>query len=164
VRRIAKLILAALGAALLLFLLIQLVPYGRDHTNPPLVRELAWDSVQTEQLARRACYDCHSNETAWPWYSNVAPVSWLLQRHVVEGRAELNFSEWGAGREGEEAEELAEVVLEGGMPPRSYLLLHPEAILSRAEKEALAQGLAATAGGFWQPGMDLEVHDEEEDD
>lgn len=162
-RRMGKFLLVVLGAAAVLLLLIQLVPYGRNHTNPPLVREPAWDSPQTQQLAQRACYDCHSNETVWPWYSNVAPMSWLLQRHVDEGRDYLNFSEWGAGREAEEAEELAEAVLEGEMPPRSYLPLHPEASLSRPEKEALAQGLALTAGGSWSPGMDGD-EDEEDDD
>jgi hypothetical protein len=162
-RREGKFLLAVLGAAAVLLLLIQLVPYGRNHTNPPLVREPAWDSPQTQQLAQRACYDCHSNETIWPWYSNVAPMSWLLQRHVDEGRGYLNFSEWGAGREAEEAEELAEVVLEGEMPPRSYLPLHPEASLSRAEKEALGQGLAQTAGGSWSPGMDWDEDEEDGD-
>jgi hypothetical protein len=161
-RRLGKLLFALFSAVLLLLLLIQLVPYGRDHSNPPVVREPGWDSPHTQELARRACFDCHSNETAWPWYSNVAPLSWLLQRHVDEGRAELNFSEWGTGREGEEAEELAEVVFEGEMPPRSYLPLHPEAILSRGEREALAQRLAATAGSSWQPGLERE--DEEDDD
>jgi hypothetical protein len=162
-RRLGKLLLTILGAAAALLLLIQLIPYGRNHTNPPVVREPAWDSPQTQQLAQRACYDCHSNATVWPWYSNVAPMSWLLQRHVDEGRDYLNFSEWGAGREGEEAEELAEVVLEGEMPPRSYLPLHPEASLIRPEKEALAQGLALTAGGSWSPGI-VRGEDEEDDD
>lgn len=163
-KRLSKLALAVLGVALVLFLVIQVVPYGRDHDNPPVVSEPAWDNPQTEQLAEAACYDCHSNETAWPWYSYVAPMSWMLQRHVDEGRAELNFSEWGLQREdgeGEEAEELVETILEGEMPPASYLPLHPEARLSAAEKEALAQGLAATAGVFWQPGMKLEDEDDD---
>lgn len=163
-KRLGKLILAVLGAAVGLFLLIQLAPYGRDHDNPPVVSEPSWDSPQTEQLARVACYDCHSNETIWPWYSNVAPISWLTQRDVEEGREYLNFSEWGSGQEGEEAEELVEVVLEGEMPPATYLPLHPAARLSEAEKETLAQGLAATAGINWQPGMRLEDEEHEEDD
>ena len=162
-----RLILAVLGVALVLFLVIQLVPYGRNHTNPPVVSEPAWDSAQTEQLARQACFDCHSNETVWPTYSNVAPFSWMLQRHVDEGRQVLNFSEWGmqtGEEEGEEAEELVETVLEGEMPPASYLPLHPEARLTAAEKDTLAQGLAATAGVSWQPGMSLEHGEGEEDD
>ena len=77
-----------------IFALIQAVPYGRSHTNPPVTAEAPWDSARTRELAVRACYDCHSNETTWPWYSNVAPMSWLVQRDVDEGRGVLNFSEW----------------------------------------------------------------------
>ena len=71
------------------FILIQFVPFGRDHTNPPTSKEPAWDSPETKALIRRACFDCHSNETTWPWYSNVAPVSWLTQRDVNGGRGHL---------------------------------------------------------------------------
>jgi hypothetical protein len=127
-----------------IFGLIQLVPYGRDHTNPPVLQEPAWDSAQTRALAVRACYDCHSNETVWPWYSNIAPVSWLVQRDVEEGRRRLNLSEWGTRRQ--EADEAAEVVQEGEMPPSFYLPLHPAARLSSQEKSALVQGLVATFG------------------
>lgn len=131
---------AALVAGLVV---IQLVPYGRDHDNPPVVAEPAWDSAQTRELALRACFDCHSNETVWPWYSNVAPVSWLVQHDVEEGRAELNYSEWNRPQEGEES---AETVREGSMPPSSYLLTHADARLTDAELTALAEGLAATFG------------------
>lgn len=123
---------------------IQLVPYGRSHANPPVVAEPTWDSARTRELAVRACFDCHSNETMWPWYSNVAPVSWLVQRDVDEGRAKLNFSEWTAPAE--EAGESAETVREGEMPPRVFLLTHPEARLSAAEKDELARGLATMFG------------------
>ena len=94
----------------------------------------------------------HSNETVWPWYSNVAPVSWLVQHDVDEGREHLNFSTWNQRQgergeeEGEESEELVEVVREGSMPPRNFLLTHPEARLSDAERAALIEGLAATTG------------------
>src|SRR5215831_3235209 len=74
--------------------LIQLIPFGREHTNPPVTQEPAWDSPGTRELAKRACFDCHSNETVWPWYSRVAPVSWLTQRDVNGGRRHVNFSEW----------------------------------------------------------------------
>ncbi len=128
------------------FVLMQLVPYGRNHNNPPVVSEPNWDSPETRALAVRACYDCHSNETRWPWYTNVAPFSWLIQREVNEGREELNFSTWGQSGEGEEGGELAESVYEGGMPPPQYLLLHPTARLTDAEKQALARGLRAIGG------------------
>ena len=147
-----KLILLFLGLIAGGFLLLQLVPFGRDHNNPPVVSEPNWQNPQTQALAERACFDCHSNETIWPWYSHVAPVSWLVQNHVVEGRQQLNYSEWGNGRgEGEEGEEMAEVIYEGEMPPSSYLITHPEARLTDAEKEVLARGLMALSGGRNEP-------------
>jgi hypothetical protein len=108
-----------------------------------VVAEPSWDSAQTRELNIRACYDCHSNETVWPWYSNVAPVSWLVQRDVDEGREELNYSQWNGAQEGEES---AATVREGSMPPRSYLLTHHDARLTDAELAALENGLAATFG------------------
>jgi mono/diheme cytochrome c family protein len=124
-----------------LALLIQLVPYGRNHTNPPVTQEPNWDSPQTRALAKRACFDCHSNETAWPWYTNVAPASWLTQHDVEEGRQILNFSEWGSQVRLRDIEEVGEVVLDGKMPPLQYTPIHPEARLSAEEKQTLATGL-----------------------
>jgi hypothetical protein len=123
---------------------MQLVPYGRAHTNPPVAAEPEWDSETTRNLAARACYDCHSNQTEWPWYSNVAPVSWLNQWDVDRGRGKLNFSEFD--REQRDARKAAREVQEGDMPPWYYLPAHPEAQLSDAEKQALIQGLRATLG------------------
>ena len=137
-----KLLVAAPLVVLGLLVVAQLVPYGRDHDNPPILAEPGWNSSTTRTLAKRACFDCHSNETTWPWYSNVAPVSWLVQNHVDEGRRELNFSEWT--RSYREADEAAETVRSGEMPPRSYLMTHPEAQLTDAEREQLARGLDAT--------------------
>ena len=122
----------------------QVIPYGRNHENPPVAAEPSWDHPSTRALAARACFDCHSNETRWPWYSYVAPTSWLVQSHVNEGRRVLNFSQWNARYK--EAHEASETVREGTMPPRSYLLLHPEARLQPAESNALARGLDATLG------------------
>ena len=79
---------------LLAAVLIQLIPFGRTHLNPPQTKEPSWNSPDTRALFRRACFDCHSNQTVWPWYSHVAPVSWLLQRDVNGGRSHLNFTEW----------------------------------------------------------------------
>ncbi len=121
------------------FLLIQLVPYGHNHTNPPVVQEPQWDSPQTRALAARACFDCHSNETAWPWYTNVAPASWLIQHDVEEGQRQLNFSEWNKLQR--EARNAGRVVQRGELPDPKYLPLHPDARLTDAEKQALIQGL-----------------------
>jgi hypothetical protein len=124
------------------FLAIQLVPYGRDHSNPPVTGEPTWDAPETRALAKQACFDCHSNETEWPPYASIAPASWLVQRDVNEGRAVLNFSEWT--RPQEEAKEAAEEVREGEMPPTAYTLVHAHARLNPADRDRLAQGLAKT--------------------
>lgn len=113
-------------AALVVFILIQLIPYGRNHTNPPVTAEPAWDSPQTRTLAVRACFDCHSNQTTWPWSSNVAPVSLLVQHDVDGGRRRLNFSQWNGARE---SGELSRMVSRGSMPPWFYVIMHPNANL-----------------------------------
>jgi len=143
----------ALGALVFLFAVIQAVPYGRDHGNPPVRQEPAWDSPQTRSLAVDACFDCHSNQTAWPWYSHIAPVSWLVQRDVDNGREALNFSEWDREQEGED---VVEVVQEGEMPPDYYGWLHPKGRLSSDERQALIRGFEAMFG----PGEEGEGEDE----
>ncbi len=130
--------------AIVVGVLIQLIPFGRQHTNPPVTQEPQWDSPATRELARRACFNCHSNETTWPWYSSIAPVSWLAQRDVNGGRSHLNFSEWTklqrhAGHVGEE-------IRGGNMPPWFYLPMHAEAKLTAAERAQLIAGFAKTPG------------------
>jgi len=145
-----------------MLLVMQAVPYGRSHANPPITGEPAWDSPQTEALARRACYDCHSNETRWPWYASIAPVSWLVQRHVSDGRSELNFSKFDQPQK--EAHESAEKLEEGEMPMWEYIILHPESRLSDVEKRALLRGLQATFGGESNEENELHHDDDEHDD
>ena len=128
---------------LVLLLAIQLVPYGRDHGTPAGGRPIAWDSPRTEQLMTEACLDCHSNLTRWPWYSNVAPVSWLVQADVDGGRSELNLSTGDV-----ELEEMIETIREGSMPPWQYKPTHPGARLSEQERLDLISGLEATFGGL----------------
>lgn len=133
-----------LAVVLVVLVLIQLVP-GRNHQNPPVTGTPKWDSPRTEELFKRACNDCHSNETVWPWYSNVAPVSWLINLDVKVGRSKFNVSEWG--RPGKnEGEEAAAETRDGKMPPWFYLPAHPEAKLTAAEKDELVKGLVATFG------------------
>lgn len=127
-------------ALFLLFLLIQLIPV--DRANPMANVEPQWDTDHTRELAKAACFDCHSNETTWPWYAKIAPVSWLTAHDVNEGREYLNFSEWGSRRM--ETHEIAEVIDEGEMPPWYYVLVHPDAKLSDAEKQQLIDGLNVT--------------------
>lgn len=127
---------------LVLFGILQLLPFGRDHSNPSVVQEPDWDSPETRALAKRACFDCHSNETVWPWYANIAPASWLVQRDVEQGRKKINFSDWS--RRDVDAEDIREVILEGEMPLPTYLLMHPGARMTDEEKIRLIEGLERT--------------------
>ncbi len=144
---------AALAAA-------QLVPYGRDHSNPPVAAEPAWDSPKTRDLAARACFDCHSNETEWPWYSHVAPVSWLVQNDVVVGRSKLNWSEWN--RPQDEADEAADSLRSGEMPIAAYRWIHPHAQLTATERADLESGLVRTFGGGEESGETAESSEPDE--
>jgi hypothetical protein len=127
-----------LGGGLLLALVVaQFIPV--DRSNPP---ETGMIDVPHEVHAvlERACFDCHSHRTVWPWYSYVAPVSWMVAHDVEEGRAEMNFSRWTdvpAERRARLAHEIWEEVEEGNMPPRKYRVAHPAAKLSSEELSAL---------------------------
>jgi hypothetical protein len=142
VMRFLKGFLWTLAVFVGLFGLMQLVPYGRTHSNPRVRQEPQWDSDRTRDLAKRACFDCHSNETRWPWYANVAPMSWVVQRDVDAAREVVNFSEFN--RPQDLAPYSALSVRSGGMPPTKYRVAHPEADLTPEETEALAKGLDAT--------------------
>lgn len=130
---------------LVLLVVIQFVPYGREHPNPPVTGEPTWDSPNTKALFDRACADCHSHNTKWPWYASVAPVSWLVTHDVLEGREHFNVSAWGTQKHNE-GEEAAEELEEGEMPLVIYVPLHPEAKLTDDEKQQLIAGLKATFG------------------
>jgi mono/diheme cytochrome c family protein len=130
---------AGIGLVALL-ILIQFIPVS--HANPGVTQEVQWDSPQTQELAQRACFDCHSNETTWPWYSYVAPASWLVIHHVDDGRRRLNFSEWDQPNENER--EITKTISSDQMPLWDYLLLHPEAKLTDAEQQVLLDGLKQT--------------------
>lgn len=131
-------------AVVILFIVIQFLPVGGDRDNPAVLAEPVWDSPETRATFFRSCADCHSNETEWPWYSYVAPVSWLVTSDVEEGRSEFNVSEWG--RAEQHGDEAAEEVEEEKMPLPIYLPLHPEARLSESERAKFVEGLVATFG------------------
>lgn len=121
---------------------MQFVPISR--TNPPVQGTVQWDTPQTQQLVSRACMNCHSNETEWPWYSYVAPGSWITAVHVTSARQQFNLSELtrlSSSRKIRLARDMAGRIRDGVMPPVDYLMLHPEARLTPAEKEQLIQGL-----------------------
>jgi len=116
---------------------IQFIPV--DRSNPPVEEEIVV-APQVQAILKRACYDCHSNETKWPWYSQIAPVSWLLAWDVHEGREELNFSTWNRyspKKRNKFIKEIWEEIEEGEMPPWFYLPLHPEGSLSDQDRTLL---------------------------
>jgi hypothetical protein len=122
-------------ATLIALVAAQALPVPR--TNPPVSGELV-AAAPIAQILRRACYDCHSNQTVWPWYSAIAPVSWLVVHDVEEGRRELNFSTWAvydAARRRKKLGESRQEMIEGEMPPWMYVLMHAEARLSPAERD-----------------------------
>lgn len=136
------------GKIILILLLlaggIQLIPINRS--NPPVTAELN-APAEVMALLRPACYDCHSHETVWPWYSRVAPVSWLVASDVWEGRKHLNFSRWGEmspAAEAKQRKEIREAVNEEEMPPWVYLLNHPEAKLSKEQRRRLTNWAAGS--------------------
>ena len=122
---------------------IQFIPYGKNHTNPSVVSEPQWDSPKTKAIFMRVCANCHSNNTTWPWYSSLAPASWLILRDVEEGRKHFNVSMWGPQKVNK-GREAADMVQEGEMPPWYYVLGHPEAKLTENEKADFIAGLSAT--------------------
>lgn len=116
---------------------IQLVPVER--TNPPVTAEIQ-SPAEVQAILKRACYDCHSNETIWPWYSYIAPISWRVAGHVDHGRGDLNFSTWGDLPTDEHEklrQEIGEEVEKGGMPLPDYLRMHSEARLSQQDVATL---------------------------
>lgn len=141
VRRLLKGSLVGLALIAGLFVLMQIVPYGRTHANPPTTKEPLWNSGRTRALAVRACFDCHSNHTKWPWYANVAPFSWVVQFDVEAARSIVNFSEWD--RSYDLALYSGQSIRTGNMPPVKYKMAHPEANLTEQELRELATGLDA---------------------
>ncbi len=134
-----KILLWVIGILLLIFALMQAVPYGRStHTNPPATNPFTWTDPNAEAIAKVSCYDCHSNETNWWWATNIAPFSWLVQADVNGGRERFNFSDY----DGQPSADELQRAVNNGMPPFQYTLIHRNAKLSDAEKQTLVQGYA----------------------
>lgn len=140
-RKIARIVMIIIGAGMAV---LQFIPSSFDRTNPPVTGEPAWDAPDTRATFMTACGDCHSNETRYPWYSRIAPGSWLIESDIREGRKHFNISEWDRSQRG--ADDAAEEVRRGAMPVGPYLLMHPEANLSAAEKKRFVEGLHKTFG------------------
>jgi hypothetical protein len=141
-----KMIFVIILLLLVAFAVIQFIPV--DRSNPPVETEIP-TPPQVKTVLRSACYDCHSNETTWPWYSYIAPISWLVAHDVHEGRDELNFSTWNRYNTKQQVEKLKktlEEIEEDEMPPWFYMVVHRDIQLSALERAALqtwARGSAA---------------------
>jgi hypothetical protein len=140
----ARLLTVIFAATLSTMVTIQAIPYGRAHSNPPITGEPDWATPRTRELMVRACFGCHSNEVEYPAYASVAPISWVVEAHVAEGREKVNYSEFDSRQRG--ADETIEVIQEGSMPPAYYTRFgrHPEAKLTSTEIQELIEGLRAT--------------------
>jgi len=128
-------------------LAVQFVPVQR--TNPPVKSDVS-APPGIEATLRRACYDCHSNETRWPWYSRVAPISWLAQREVELGRKEINFSEWGEYYPATRKRKLQwmdRAIRQEAMPPWSYRIVHPDARITQEDRAALERWIDSEISG-----------------
>lgn len=132
-----------LGSVVVGLILLQLLPLTQDFSNPPVLSEPTWNSQRTLALAQRACWDCHSNETRWPWYTRVAPFSMVIRKDVEMGREVMNFSEWKEGGKAK-IEDITETITKAEMPLSYYVILHPEADLTNGERGELINGLIAT--------------------
>ncbi len=139
-----KITLIGIVIVLIVFIAIQFVPQSLSHENPAVTEEPQWNSLETRATFFKACANCHSNETAFPWYSTIAPVSWLIENDVTSGREHFNISEWD--RKKQNGDKAAEEVQRGSMPIGLYLLMHSEANLNAAEKKKFVEGLTATFG------------------
>jgi hypothetical protein len=123
-----------------LFVLIQFVPYGRDHSNEPGTNPFTWSSPTAEAIARKSCYDCHSNDTKWWWAVKIAPFSWLAKHDIDGAREVFSFSDWDGSLTTEELQN----AVNSNMPPFQFTLLHPDAKLSDAEKQTLVDVFQAS--------------------
>ena len=135
------------GAAIVIFLLLQLANPAR--TNPPVVADMMATNAPPPQVAdlfHAACYDCHSHETKWPWYSHVAPVSWLVGSDVKDGRHHLDLSNWPFAHpdwQVRRLENMSDEIHSGDMPPWQYTLIHTDARLTDSQRKEMTDWLNA---------------------
>jgi hypothetical protein len=149
-KKIIKIVFLVLAAALIV---IQLFRPERQTTNEITENHITKklnvpDNVQT--ILKRSCYDCHSNHTVWPWYTNIAPVSWLVADDVKRGRAKMNFSEWGklsVSKQEKKLTDICDEITESEMPPKNYLLVHPDAKLTQQDKDLLCGWVRSLGAG-----------------
>lgn len=135
-------------AALIFIVFLFVIQVIRIDRSNPFVHSDPEVDPAVKSILRKACYDCHSNRTAWPWYSGLAPVSWLVGKDVREGRRHLNFSEWNTLDErtrSHKMQEIAEEVESGRMPPWYYSRMHGDSRLKPSEKDQITAWASAAA-------------------
>jgi len=137
-----------------IIILIQVFPGKRPDVtlvNPNDIHQEILIDAQVSQILKSACYDCHSNESRYPWYTDIVPVSWLIIHDINEGRSELNFSEWlnySVKRKAHKLEEIVEVVESGEMPMKAYTILHAEARLTDEQINLITKWAKSTSGRY----------------
>ena len=137
-----KVLSILVGVGILVFILIQFIPFGHEHANPAMVSEPQWSSPEARALVKQNCFQCHSNETDWTWYSNIAPASWLIQYDVNAAREQFNFSDWNNNPG--DLNEMTRVIKAGRMPPIQYTIFHPSAKLNAQQKQDLINALTSS--------------------
>lgn len=146
-RRAKKILLTLL----IVFITIQFIQPAHNKSEQVLSTDFAKtysvpDSIQL--ILKKACYDCHSNSSSYPWYSNIQPVAWMMARHISKGKENLNFSDFGSysgRRQISKLKDIANQIKDDEMPIASYKLMHPDARLSQAEKKMIIDWINATA-------------------
>jgi hypothetical protein len=141
-KKIIKIILIVAVAALVIIQVFRPDKTSSSDVTADDITKKMQVPENVQQILKRSCYDCHSNQTTWPWYSNVAPMSWLVAKDVRNGRGKMNFSEWGkipSAKQEARLEAICEEIKEDEMPLKNYLLLHGDAKLSQLDKDILCK-------------------------
>ncbi len=145
------------SAALIVFIVLIAIQFWRpSRTNPPIVESETLEATtavpsDVQAIMKRSCNDCHSNKTDYPWYSNVAPISWKVVEHIDEGRDELNFSKWGTyddKRKLRKLEKICEEIEQKQMPHNQYLWIHWDAYLSEDNIKVMCDWTVKVIGSF----------------
>jgi hypothetical protein len=140
---VKKIILRLLLVLVAIFIIIQFIRPAKNQSTTTLATDIKLHypvSANVESILAKACYDCHSNNTRYPWYNNIQPVAWFLDDHVRSGKRHLNFSDFTSMRVAKQykrMDDCKEQIKEGEMPLESYTLIHRDAILTDAEKDTL---------------------------
>jgi hypothetical protein len=160
-----KRILYALGISLLI---IQFIRPDKNIASGPYNNDIQKTFPMNKQVSeslQRACYDCHSNNSRYPWYNNIQPVAWWLQHHINEGKSELNFNEFATytpQKQDHKIEEIAEAITDGWMPLGSYKFIHKESNLSEEEKQAIIAWVNESRTRLNVSKPEMENHDQEQ--